>query len=505
MNNFRYRLQRFLDEELSIRWVMIGVILYIYVFLMRSNLFIIANVESKSINIWDIIVNLFSDIYLQIYLIAPILLLLSLKIIQMEFGFPLLIRLGSYNKWLIHSVIEFIKGFLILTSIMVIVTSLLLIGVPLEFKWSDFSEIDKGLPSFFSSNVISHYIRFPVAFLLLQLTLFFLFFVVVHLLLAILYVFTNNKLYSIICALLLWVMSIVSFKLFPPDHPIIVLPSYFNLVHGVKGFGNLWTPFTIVVVCLFLLGFVCSKVDKNLRRNVLSFNWEYTIYCFLVLLALSPIIRQKHIQSIQDIFITAFYGGSQVGFNFLAFLSYLIIFYGYVYLKTLSLNNELSNLSYYKVLRHGSLIKWIWNCFIPILKSNFFFLLYLFSFVLLVSFLRGGNLNNTFLLNKSFSLIIYHFFINGYLQLMFYILFAFIVGWYKKNMFYGFISIITLSIFMLPGLNFIKFIPSGFNSMGYLLDGGSPYNATFILLLYLIVQVSLIYFLINKKTFLYET
>lgn len=501
MNNFQYRLNRFLDEELSIRWVMIGVIIYIYGFRMRSNLFIISNAESKSINIWDIIVNFYSDIYLQIYFIVPILLLLSLKIIQMEFGFPLLIRLGSYKKWIILSVIQFIKRLLILISIMVIVASLLSIGVPLEFKWSVFSGIDKGLPTSFSSNAISNFIRFPIVFLLLQLTLSFLFFVVVHLFLAILYVFTNSKLYSTICAILLWVMCIVSFKLFPPDNPTILLPNYFNLIHGVKGFGNLWTPFIIVAFCLFLLGFICTKVDKNLKKILLSLNWNYVIYLFLVLLALSPILRQTHLQSIQDIFITVFYGGSQVGFNFLAFLSYLIIFYGYVYLKILSLNNELSNLSYYKVLRYGSLIKWIWNCFIPILKSSFFLLLYLFSFVLLVSFLYWGNLNNTFLSNKSFSLIIYHFFINGYLQLMFYILFAFIVSWYTKNMFYGFISIITLSIFMLPGLNSIKFIPSGFNSMGYLLDGGSPYNATFILLLYLIVQVGLIYFLLKQKDF----
>lgn len=501
MNNLHYRFNRFLDQELSTAWAIIGIILYIYGFRMRSNLFIISNAESKTINNWDIIVNFFSEIYLQIYFIVPICLYLSLKNIQLDSGFPLLIRLGSYNKWIIFSLIQFIKRYLILTCIMAIVVGLLLINVPFDFKWSVFSGISKGLPNSFSSNVISHYVGTPIFALLLELTLSFLFFVVIHLFLAIIYVVTNRKLYSIICAILLWIMCIVSFKLFPPDHPMILLPSYFNLIHGVKGFGNLWIPFTIVTFCLFLLGLICFMVDKNLKRNKFTLNWKYTFYCFLVLLAFSPIIRQTNIQSIQDLFTAVFYGGSQVSFNFLAFLSYIIIFYGYVYLIILSLNNELSNFSYYKALRYGSLTKWIWNCYIPILKSNFFLLLYLFSFVLLVSFFYGGSLNNYFSSNISFLLILYHFFINGYLQIMFYILFAFIVGWYTKNMFYGFISIVTLSIFMLPGLNFIKFIPSGFNSMGYLLDEGSPYNATFILLIYLFVQAGLIYFLLNQKDF----
>ncbi|HWK23224.1 MAG TPA: hypothetical protein VNS08_09365 [Ureibacillus sp.] len=502
MNNFNYRLNRFLDEELSIKWVIIGIFLYIYGFRMRSNLFILSNSESKLFNNWDLIVNFFSDLNLQIYFISPILLFLSLKIIHLELGFPLLIRLGSYKNWIIHSVIQFIKKLFIITCIMVIIISLLLIGVPLEFKWSLFSTINEGLPNNLPSNVISKYIRLPGVFLFFQLTLFFLFFIVVHLFLVILYVYTKSRLYPTICAIMTWVLFIVSFKLFPASHPTIILPSYFNLIQGIKGFGNTWTPFFIVILGLFLLSFLTSKIDKKFKRKSFTFNSKYALYCILVLLSLLPILRQTNIRTIQEIYILAFYGTSQIGFNFLAFMSYLIIFYGYVLLTLLSLNKELDNLSYYKVLRYGNLIKWIWNSFVPILKSNFFLLLYLFSFVLLISFLCGVTLNDTFSSNKSSSLLIfYHFFINGYLQILFYILFAFLIGWYTKNMFYGFFSIITLSIFMLPGLNLLKFIPSGLNSMGYLLDGGSPYITTFILLLYLIVLIGLIYLLLNKKDY----
>ena len=68
-------------------------------------------------------------------------------------------------------------------------------------------------------------------------------------------------------------------------------------------------------------------------------------------------------------------------------------------------------------------------------------------------------------------------------------------------MFYGFVVLVFSSLFMLPGLNNLHIIPAGLNSIGYLIDGASPYYISATLSLFLIIEIITIYYLITKLDF----
>jgi hypothetical protein len=90
--------------------------------------------------------------------------------------------------------------------------------------------------------------------------------------------------------------------------------------------------------------------------------------------------------------------------------------------------------------------------------------------------------------------IMYHFFINGFLQIGFYVLAIFIVSWISKESTHGLILISLFMVLMLPGINTHAIISIGLNGMGYLLNY-SPYYLTSVLLVMDFILLCIIHFL----------
>src|SRR5699024_11982288 len=63
---------------------------------------------------------------------------------------------------------------------------------PIENKWSEFSRITEGLSLNLPANILSSYIGHPMIALLLHIILFFMTFISVHLLLAIIFLVTQK-------------------------------------------------------------------------------------------------------------------------------------------------------------------------------------------------------------------------------------------------------------------------------------------------------------------------
>lgn len=499
MNNLNYRIKRFGENEVSFIWIIIGIILYIYGFLLRSNLFIISRGVKAKINSWDLMLNFVSDIYLILYFITPILLFISLKIIYSEFEYTLLIRLGSLKKWIFFTMKQFIKKLFIVIFLIGVVTFLLLIGVPKDNGWSEFSFIREGIPSF-PANILKEYLNSPIESLLLHIILFILTYISVHLFLTIIYILTRKFIYTVMTAVFFWILLLISLKWFPSDLPWLLFPNYFSLYHGVHFLG-VWKTFLVVIMCLTLIFYLCTKVDSNFKGIISKIEWMYVIYALLFLLSLFYAFQQNHIQSIQDVFSAIFYGSSQYGANLISLFLYIVIYYGFVYFIQLHLNNELTNLGYYKILRYRSMTNWIWSCFRRLLISIIMLLVTFYIIIISIALIIGLNFNNPFSSKVTFLDISYHFFVNGFLQLLFYVLLAFIISWISKETFYSFVVLAILLLFMIPGINFYQIIPVGLNSMGYLFDGISPYRITITILLFIIIELITVYHLLNRTDF----
>lgn len=493
------KITNLLDETFKFRWIIFGVILYLFGSRSKAQLYYFSSQTKHLMNQWDIINSMVGNIYLIIYVILPLLLFRSLSIILKDFEYTVLIRVGSYRHWIYRTLGQLLQTFTVIMVIWVLVILMMLIHVPFSVGWSAFSELNR---SFSESQILEKYIGSPVLAVLLHFLLLLQSIIAIHLFLAILYVLTKKKYIAVFIAILIWLYSAVSFRLLPDRAYLFDIANYLVLHWGVVSFRNIWGPFVVGFGTVSLLIFILSIIDLD-KQNLKKFfpNLVYALFTILILFILWSGTRTKIAVTIWDQFLIHFLGGSLERFNLKAFLSYFIIYFGFIFFIQLSLQKELSNTGYYKLLRFQSVNKWFWNWFKKIPISCFLYLLFLAILSLTISIVSGFSLSYQITLNKTISIyeLFYHFFINGFLQLLFYALFTFIIAWLSKETIYSFIATSIFSVFMFPGLNNWLMIPAGLNSMGYILDNHSVYKISLVLSIWILLGIVVILFSLKRR------
>ncbi|BBW97130.1 hypothetical protein GsuE55_19630 [Geobacillus subterraneus] len=242
---------------------------------------------------------------------------------------------------------------------------------------------------------------------------------------------------------------------------------------------------------------VINLLDLNLKL----YNWNDYAAILLIVMSLWAGMRGKEGTTIWDQFLFMFIGGSNQAFYFKPFLCYLILYFGLVYWVQLYLQKELSEMGYYKLLRYQSTSRWFWGWYCKIMLYIGVYLFALALLALFISFLNGFSFDFYVSIERSVTVlkIVYHFFVNGYLQLSFYVLFVFIIAWLSKETFYSFVGIALLSFFMLPHLNNWGIVPSGLNSMSYLLTDSSVYRISAILALWNVLMIVFLLYVFRKQ------
>src|SRR5699024_3681207 len=112
--------------------------------------------------------------------------------------------------------------------------------------------------------------------------------------------------YSIITAVLFWLLGIISFNWIPLDLSLLVLPNYMSYFHGVNSFGNTWVPFLIESIVIIFLLLLSTIFDRKIKIN-LDNNLKYIIYFVLVLLCLFLGFQRSSFHSIEYGFISIFF------------------------------------------------------------------------------------------------------------------------------------------------------------------------------------------------------
>lgn len=488
------------NRIISWKYLMAAIPIVLYALSNRQSMPFFEELHNVTANFWDYIFMSFSDVYLLLFYFFPLILFISTVYINRTFEYIELIRLGSYKKWIFTRLEQLFK--IDIFFILMFLGSILLTSFNTSFsmEWSSVGIID------ISGNEILYYLRhyFPKPFvaLVLQIGLFLLTTITFQLMLCIFYArFKKSSLLHLLNGLM-YLYGSISFKVFPASMKLIVMPNYLSLFHGVASFDSIIMPFVIVLSVLLILIFIANNIDRDYRnsKNYLMKNLPVLGYGLLCLMGiLFHISKQSNGElSIWDGFIVTFMGTTNEIFTLISFAFYIVVFLGAVYFVQLRLQRYLSEMSYYTMIRYRSINKWFLGWFPGILKTITMLLLTLLVGTISIAMLKGYS--NT--APDNLFDIIYHFIVNGFLQLLFYVIFVIIISFATKDVFKSFITLLTLTVFMLPGFRLNNLTPIGLNSMGYVLEGYPVFLISIKLAVYIAAEIIVLLYLFNKKDYI---
>lgn len=483
-----------------IKWIGLGVIMYLYGVNHINGLAMFSVKHSATYNGWDLIITSLSERYLITYFLFPWMIWHSVSFLLKDSDYHKLIRFGSYKNWIFYTLKNFLIMYGKLMFLWIAVIVILLIGMPFSLEWSELSQISD---SSFGSQILEKHFNHPILALLSHIFLFTLSMVTTHLLLAMSYVVTKSRAITIFIMILSGFWVICAGKYLPESFAFLYPLNYFSLPIGIDHTGNSLIAFIVVGTVLLLSILIISQVDYN-TQHVWSFIKDkgiLLIFLFLISAILWKGTNAYGAQTIGDMFFYTFFGGSIEGFNFFNFLSYFILYFGFVYVVQLQLQKVLSQISHYMIIRYQSVNRWFWQWYRKVAFSILIYLIILGLYNFVIGGLAGGTLVFSTTFGSSFSTfdLYYQFFVNGYLQITFYVLLVFMISWLTVEPFYSLVAIGILSIFMFPGLNFIKVAPVGLNSLGYLTGHFPPYTISILLLFYILLEIGVLIHLLNRK------
>lgn len=426
--------------------------------------------EHIQLGFYDIALQLIGNIYLMLYFIIPFFIFQVIRHVNQHFNDVELIRFRSYYKWGINQLntsLVNIIGIIICYIFNIVIFSKLL---SLKNEWGLPSNIiHPDINSIFLENAFTT----PILALLMQFLqlILGLLLIVSGLILWKIYI-PNEKLLQLAAALF-FIISIFSFKMFPDSLKFLRLPNYLTLSHSVQDFGNGYSSIllTFILILMFCLLWKMKDFRNAKIRNLSPYRFGIIIYGSILIIGTYFMI-QKYINeksSFINIFLQLLYGTHYEGYTYMAFLYYIIIFFGFIYLLQIRMIEELDMMSFYKIIRYRSYKKWFVHWFWIQLKSSAIFLLVL----LLVSIViwKTTLLNVPFTSDNDYEAIgtvFYHYFVNGLLQLALYILLISCIFQIYRD-YTG--SLITLSVFLISMMFGLGLIPIGLNGYGHVLMG----------------------------------
>lgn len=486
---------KYIEEVISIKWLVVGVIFYFYGDLLKRKIMHNAQVNGVSINGWDITLQLMNDMYLIVYFVIPLVLYLSINSILSDFDYQNLIRLGTFKRWVYRSLKLFWKRSSPLLFLWAFVSLFMMIGLPHSWSWS---QLSKSKLAFNALYELTDFFLTPVSGFGFQLFSLFITLSFLHIGLAILYVLTQNKNFILVICAFFFLGGMAGFKLLPKELAFLSPTTYFSLTKAVNSFNTpiLSSIFIIVfgVMCLLLL----HILDFNKRRILHTIKpflpvGIYFILCLLGILSTASSLNSAE-ATIWDLWVMSFRGSSSEDFAYFPFFFYSIVFFGFIYLVNLFLNEEIESIGYYKIIRFRNINKWFWNWFKKLIIIVVFFILTLTGLTLFIAVCMGMKTNFT-LTTVPVPLIevIYHFGINSFLQIILYIFAVFIVSWKTKEPSYVLILISLFMIVMLPGINAAGIIPVGLNSFSYLNEHSLLYLTSILIFMNILVYAVINY------------
>jgi hypothetical protein len=491
---------RYFEDLISFRWLVLGVLIYFYGTMLKKQIVENANFDGVNINGWDISLYLFNDMYMIVYFVVPLVLFLSTTTILEDFNYEILIRVGSMQRWVFRSLKRFWGKSSKFLLIWVFMCLFLTIGLPLSWEWSQFSN-SNNLYNTLNEAVVIY--ANPLTVFVLQLFLFIFSISMLHIFLSLVYVTTKKRNNILILGVIMFIGGLVGFKLLSSEYAYLSPTTYLSITKYIHTFNPPLKGLGILAVQIIVFTLYLLMIDLNKKRYFQSVKPYLSHLVYISLCLLGIISTSNNLDptegTLLDVLVMSFRGTSSESFSYSSFFYYSIVFYGLVYLVNFDISKELDSLGFYKIIRFRSLKKWFWSWFRGILLRVFFLLLLFMIFSMTAGVLTGKEIQYKLtVFDAPLYSVFYHFLINGFLQIVIYILVVFIVSWTRKEASHGITILSIFMIIMLPGINQSGIIPVGLNSLVYLEDY-SPFRITLILFISSLVLYFVIKYLFTRS------
>lgn len=494
---------KFTDEILKIRWIIMGVIVFVFLYIEKQKMLYEAIEKKTYINFFDFILASLSNIYLILYFIIPYLLFISVKNISNNFNYNILIRFSSYRKWLLENILVSFMYILSTFTIWLTVSIILALNLKFTFQWSESSSlllINNPTVAF-----LSQYFNDPLTCILLQICILGITVLILMTSLSAIYIYIPKIKFQYLLVVLIFLFGIVSYRLFPENINIFRLPNYLLLYHGIYNFESIYWIFIYQAIASIIIYFcVYSKDRTYMFRKIVDIPVGLSLYILLLIFATWAMTNSLYTEKKHyfEIFIELFYGTNEHGYGYFSYLYYIIIFLGYIYFILIVIETEISSLSFYKLIRHKNYINWFKKLLKSIILNTVVFLF--FIFILSISMIFAANyfkfnFNDFNIQNLSIPSIVYHFFVNGFLQLMLYVIVALNIKLFIKD---SSVNLLYLGLLIALLMLGNPLIPIGLNSYGHILQGVSSVNITLILLFYILIGILFINMQFKRNNFL---
>ena len=454
-------------EFTKIKWLLVGTVIFFYSLYLKKQIFSAAGEYSLNINIWDPIYSLQNDSYLMVYFLIPIIIFTSVKTITAKFDYTLLIRLKSFNSWMVYTTKEFLVQIFPMFVLLFILSLLMSIGLPFQMNWSEYSTLDNGVNEL---NELYSKFQNPLVPLFFQFLLWIVASISLHGMLVLLFLMHQKYQYLYIEAALLFLLCVFGFKIFPSEFKFLSPSVYFTIAAGINALSSIWIIFVIPITVFIFEFFVIKYLIefKKIFRKIKKETIPYIIYTILIFIYILMTFQNNKVDilTLGDLITVVFLGVSAFSSSFASLFAYLIIFFGLSYLSQIRLSHEIGEISHYKIIRYGSIDKWFFRVFIKESLFLFSVLLSIIGFVILFGVFNGLDpslkTDITSLQNSNLILFIICF---SFLQLVCYLLFSFITLWKSSEGYFLLILFGVLSFMLLPGINVWGVFPVGLNAV----------------------------------------
>lgn len=356
----------------------------------------------------------------------------------------------------------------------------------------------KVLPTLFKTGLS------PITALILQVIFTLCLFTLIAVVMCAIYSLTQRKYTLLISSVVIFFYAAVSFSVLPEELALLSVASYAEVYHGFLIFGSVWPPLLLMAVFIFLTLFLARWVRESfLRVSLIKHYVPYLIYTALVSLGLaSNVLEYNQLgKTLGEFIVLKFYGVSGAGYSFLQHVYYSIVFLGFCYLYQISIHNFLKTNLHYELIRFSSYKKWFNKYLIKTAQSILILMIVLFLITVIFGSMKGYDFSFIVSIDQvalNHWQVVYHFIVNGYLQILNYCLILFIVSWLFKEAYYGLFALTFMMIIMVLTTNFNNLIPIGLNAFS-VLDHTSVLTVSLTLIVYLILEYILIRYTIKKS------
>ncbi len=457
---------RLMNEFTKRSWLFVGVIIFLYSLRVKRQILDTVRLNQVEVNVWDGFYALMTDMYLLTYFVFPVMLFLSVGILIREYRHEVLIRILTPQAWIYRTLKLFFVEAAPLFTVLFILSTLMMIGLPYEAGWSDYT---KMVTEVNATSVLQSRFSLPWYPLPVQLCLWFLFLTTVHFSLAGIFLLHVKKGWLYTQAIFTFLLGIVGFKLFPEQFSFLSPTTYLSISMTSVSYSNL------IVAALILTGIILGQglLFRQLS-TIQRIDWKqwtgsgaYLLYAGLAILHISynGILNSREGATADEAIVATFIGVGADYFSYLSFMSYVILFFGATYMSQLRMQRELLEISHYKLIRYKSPHRWFRNIF---LQETVFFSILTLSLIgltLLMAFLS----NVPFDVHQThqgypFTSILGFLFVSTVLQCLVYTLLCFMLSWMIREVYVVPTVIGLLSLFLFPGLQ-VNWLPIGMNAL----------------------------------------